>query len=114
MVTLLFDEGSALGARPIGKACPSSNELARGGKAVFVEDRSEVLRSGIGNDLAPVALGRQKRLDELGHAGGFRTRQLDNAVLRLRSRDFGQSGGHIVRRDRLELGKATYRLRSPS
>jgi CBS domain-containing protein len=66
-------------------------------------DRSEVLRIGIWNDLTLVADGRQKRLDELGHARGFRTRQLDNAVLRLRSRDIGQSGGHIVRRDRLDL-----------
>src|SRR6478672_12596506 len=60
-VTLLLMRGSALGACPIGKACRSSNELARGGKAVFVEDRSEVLRIGIGNDLALVAPGRQKR-----------------------------------------------------
>ena len=40
-----------MGACPIGKVCRSSNELAQGGKAVFVEDRSEVLRIGIGNDL---------------------------------------------------------------
>jgi hypothetical protein len=96
-----------LGACPIGKVCRSSNELAQGGKAVFVEDRSEVLRIGIGNDLPFVAHGRQKPLDELGHARNFRTRQLDNAVFRLRSRDLGQSGGHIVRRDRLELGTAS-------
>ena len=49
----------------MGKACRSSHELARRGKAVFIEDRSEVLRIGIWNDLTLVADGRQKRLDEL-------------------------------------------------
>src|SRR5262249_15661910 len=71
----------------------------------FVEDRSEVLRIGIGNDLPLVAPGRQKRLDELGHARGFRTRQLDDAVLQLPSRDLGESRGHVVRRDKLLLGR---------
>src|SRR3954447_9614750 len=71
MVTLLLMTGSGGGACPIGKACRSSNELARRGKAILVEDRSEVLRSGIGNDLPLVAHVRQKQPNELGHAAGF-------------------------------------------
>jgi hypothetical protein len=77
--------------------------LARGSQAVFVEHRAEILRLGIGDDRPLVAYRRQKPLDELGHAGGFGTRQLDDPVLRLRRRDLGQSGSHIVGRDRLEL-----------
>ena len=102
--TLLLMKG--LSPCPIGEVCRSSNELARGRKAVFVEDRSEVLRIRIGNDLPLVAHGRQKRLDvQLGHARGVRTRQFDNAVLRLRSHDLGKGDGHIVCRHRLKPGR---------
>jgi hypothetical protein len=50
-----------------------------------------------------VAPRRQKRLDELGHAGGFRTRQLDNLILRLRGRDVAKAPSALFMKTALIL-----------
>src|SRR5262245_54805035 len=62
IVTLLSTRGSDLCACPIGKTYPSGDERTNGGQPVFVEDRSEVLRLRIGNDLPLVADRREKPL----------------------------------------------------
>ena len=89
-------------AKPLVETDAAKARLARRNQRVLLDPAAEVWGIGIADDLARIADRLQIAADDLVERRPFWAGDLQDAVSRRRARHFGNRGGNVVRRYRLE------------